>query len=212
MSWSIFDHGGKSAAALWAHDALIVGGCPTTPAMVDFVFDWEVSEGGGGLNNPTNCGPLTFAQCDGWHLPFRVASSTGEQYGGGAADYATREDGIKATVNYWHMDNYTGLYAAMKRGDADGARQALIASPWAASHYHGHLATDPLPEGWQPAPVDHGKPPKGLVHPVWWTRPTDGFAVGWRNSDKLHDNAIGVESPSGTPLHKVPGKGWVAVR
>lgn len=127
MAWSIFSDGGGDGAALtWAKDLLSADGVPDTPATEQFIYDWEKSEGGGGKFNPLNQGPVP---------GHPELTTTGSQYGGGAADFASWQSGITGAVDYLNMPNYTAVQAALKRGDAAGARAALIASPWAASHY-----------------------------------------------------------------------------
>jgi hypothetical protein len=129
MAWSIFrEGGGKGSAATWAKTLIQRLGVPDTPAMEQFVYDWEVSEGGGGKFNPLNQGLVP---------GHPELTTSGIQFGGGAADYASWDAGFIGAVDYIaHMSNYTNLYAHMKAGDAAGARAALIASPWAASHYN----------------------------------------------------------------------------
>lgn len=213
MAWSIFSNGGDAAAVEFGRDLLVLLEAPVNTSTLTFMYQWQHSEGGGGKWSPMNCGPLTKAQCAAWGLPFPVDSLTGEQYGGGAADYASRVDGLHATADYLHMSNYSAVLAALRSGDGTAARHALINSPWAASHYGNgtNWSMVNLPAGTQTAHVakSHGKPPNGLVHPVWWTQPTDGNAVGWRSSDRLPDNAQGVETPDGHLMHKVINKGWV---
>jgi hypothetical protein len=129
MPWSIFsDGGGDSAAVTWAKQLLQTLGAPLTSGNISFIYDWEKAEGGGGKYNPLNQGP------DPRHPNY---TTTGEQYGGGAADYASWQDGILGAADYLHMGNYKGVLNALLAGDPAAARSALIASPWAASHYDG---------------------------------------------------------------------------
>lgn len=137
MAWSIFSDGGGDGAALtWAKQLLQKDGAPDTPANEQFIYDWEKSEGGGGKYNPLNQGPVP---------GHPELTTTGSQYGGGAADFANYADGIQGAVDYLNMPNYTAVQAALRSGNAAGARSALIASPWAASHYGGGSAFSNAP-------------------------------------------------------------------
>jgi hypothetical protein len=127
MAWSIFSDGGGDGAALqWATDFLNMLGAPATVSNIDFVYQWEKSEGGGGKYNPLNQGPV----------PGNPSlTTTGQQYGGGAADFASWQAGLQGAVDYLHMSNYTQVLAALMRGDGQSAKTALWNSPWASSHY-----------------------------------------------------------------------------
>lgn len=144
MAWSIFtDGGGDQVAVGWAQQFLTALGAPVTPGNVQFVYDWEKSEGGGGKYNPLNTGPVS--QHPEW-------TTTGEQFGGGAADYASWDAGISGPVYYlqhYQQDTYSKILQALKANDPVGARAALIASPWAASHYGGgaNFSSAPVPGG-----------------------------------------------------------------
>lgn len=143
MAWSIFSQGGgQGAAVTWAEDLLARLGLPPNvqkdPGAIQFVYDWELSEGGGGLYNPLNQGPVP---------GHPELTSTGPQYGGGAADFVSWQAGLTGAVDYLNMPNFEPILASLKADDPVGARAALIASPWAKSHYSGgsHFATAPLP-------------------------------------------------------------------
>ncbi len=127
MSWSIFEGGGSdgSVAVAWAKQFLQALGAPLTASNIAFVYNWEKAEGAGGVNNPLNQGPD----------PNHPDYSGGSQYGGGAADYATWNDGIQGAVDYLNMSNYAAVKQALMNGDGASARSALVASPWAANHY-----------------------------------------------------------------------------
>lgn len=160
MPWSAFDQpNGDQLAVDFMTD--VYGLLHVTPSldMLTFGYQWCRSEGGGGQWNLTNCGPLTAAEDYEWGLPFPIVSLTGEQFGGGAADYASRDDGVKATADYLSMPNYTSVLAAMRRGDPAGAMHALWASPWASGHY-GYGA------GWNHSPLP--TPPPAPVKPWPW--------------------------------------------
>lgn len=127
MAWSIFSNGGGNGAAVtWAKDFLTALGAPVTSGNMQFVYDWELAEGGGGKYNPLNQGPVP---------GHSELTTTGSQYGGGAADYASYNAGIQGAVDYVNMPNYTAVKAALMNNDPAAARSALIQSPWAASHY-----------------------------------------------------------------------------
>ena len=127
MAWSIFTAGGGNGAALtWAQDFLTELGAPVTPGNEQFVYDWELSEGGGGQYNPLNQGPVPGQP---------QLTTSGSQYGGGAANFASYAAGIQGAVDYLNMPNYTAVKSALDQNNPTGAEAALIASPWAASHY-----------------------------------------------------------------------------
>jgi hypothetical protein len=127
MAWSIFtDGGGEGAAVTWAEDFLQSLGAPLTASNIAFVYQWEKSEGGGGAYNPLNQGPVPGAP---------TMTSTGQQYGGGAADFVNWNAGLQGAVDYLHMSNYRQVLAALMKGDGASAKVALWNSPWASSHY-----------------------------------------------------------------------------
>lgn len=127
MAWSIFSDGGGDGAALtWAQQLIQALGVPNTASNIEFIYQWEKSEGGGGKYNPLNQGPVPGAP---------TMTSTGQQYGGGAADFVSWASGIQGAVDYLHMSNYTKVLAALKAGDGNAAKTALWSSPWASSHY-----------------------------------------------------------------------------
>lgn len=127
MAWSIFkDGGGDAVAVSWAKQLLQMIGAPQSPGNIQFIYDWEKSEGGGGKYNPLNQGPVP---------GHPELTTTGSQYGGGAADYASWESGLQGAVDYLNMPNYANVLSALKSNNSVGARNALWASPWAASHY-----------------------------------------------------------------------------
>lgn len=129
MAWSIFtEGGGEGAAVTWAKDLLTALNLPESNANITFIYDWEKSEGGGGKYNPLNQGPVP---------GHPELTTTGQQYGGGAADYASWQAGITGAADYLNMGNYSGIRDALKRSDYSGAKTALVASPWASSHYGG---------------------------------------------------------------------------
>lgn len=153
MAWSIFQEGGGDDAALaWADDLLKEIGAPESAGNKQFVYDWETSEGGGGAYNPLNQGPVPGDP---------GLTTTGQQYGGGAADFAGWKAGLQGASDYLHMPAYSGILTSLAGNDPEGARSALIASPWAASHYGppgepgANFSDAPLPDG-QPSPLPTG--------------------------------------------------------
>lgn len=127
MAWSIFtDGGGNGAALTWAVDLLRKIGAPTSAGNQQMVYDWEVSEGGGGKYNPLNQGTD----------PSNPALTTsGNQYGGGAADYVSWSAGLQGAADYLAMPSFKGIADALRANTPAAARADLIASPWASSHY-----------------------------------------------------------------------------
>lgn len=141
MAWSIFDQGGGDDVALgWAKELLTAIGAPRTPGNLQFVYDWEKSEGSGGQYNPLNQGPVP-------NQP--GLTSTGSQYGGGAADYVSWKAGIQGAAAYLDMPDFSGIRDALRSNDPASARSALFASPWAQSHYAGgrDFSSDAVPGG-----------------------------------------------------------------
>lgn len=148
VPWSIFSQGGGPAAAqTWAEQLLQAIGAPITAGNVQFVYDWEVSEGGGGAYNPLNQGPVP-------GVP--QLTSTGSQYGGGAANYVSPAAGIAGANDYLNMPNYVGVLSALDANNPAAAKAALIASPWTPGHYGGGSG---FSSAALPAPLDTNPPP-----------------------------------------------------
>jgi hypothetical protein len=151
MAWSIFTNGGGPLVAVgWAKDLLKKIGAPVTPGNIEFIYQWEKSEGGGGKYNPLNQGPVQ-------GKPY--LTTTGSQFGGGAADYASWEAGLQGSYDYLHYGHYAKVLSSLKANNPTAARAALIASPWAASHYN-------FGAGWANVAVPGGTPilpPAGAV-------------------------------------------------
>jgi hypothetical protein len=139
VAWSIFNTsqgGGDSVAARWAVELLKKIGAPLSAGNEQFVYDWEVSEGGGGKYNPLNQGPVPGDP---------ALTSTGPQYGGGAADFVSWEAGLEGAADYLSFSNFQQIKADLVAGHPAEARAALIASPWAGSHYGGGSAFSDSP-------------------------------------------------------------------
>jgi hypothetical protein len=176
MPWSIFsDGGGPGAALTWAVDLLQRIGAPLTPGNEQFVYDWQVSEGGGGKYNPLNQGPVP---------GHPELTSTGPQFGGGAADFVSWDAGIQGAADYLAMPSFSGIADALRAGDPVTARADLIASPWAQSHYGGGIAFS-----------DSAPPGKASALP-------GGGGAGW-----YVDQATGKFSKGSA----APGAGWVYI-
>lgn len=130
MAWSIFrEGGGDNVAVAWAQQFLTKIGAPVTPGNTEFVYQWEKSEGGGGKYNPLNTGGV---------YGHPELTTTGEQYGGGANDFASWDAGLTGSainVQTPGPDNYPAIVTALRNNNPAGARQALWSSGWAASHY-----------------------------------------------------------------------------
>jgi hypothetical protein len=151
MPWSIFqDGGGPEVAVGWADQLLGLIGAPKTPGNVEFIYQWERAEGGGGKYNPLNQGPVPGQP---------NLTTTGQQYGGGAADYASWQAGLLGARDYLNMPAYAGVRNALLADKPAQARSALWASPWAASHY-GYGAS------WPGGPVPGGNPVLPPVTPA----------------------------------------------
>jgi hypothetical protein len=153
--WSIFTNGGGDIVAkAWAVELLKEIRAPVTPGNVAFVYNWQKSEGGGGQFNPLNIGEVPGQP--------QLTNTANPQYHGGAAGYNSWESGLKGTVMYLNaapgIANFTPIRDALRRNDPVAARSALIASPWASSHYGGGsgFANDQVPGGNIP-----GLPPIG---------------------------------------------------
>lgn len=99
---------------------------PVTNGMIDFMVRWEASEGGA-WHNAEKFNPLNVAAYD--SNPTNPHSVM--------PNWAT---GIAATISVINQSNFSDLAAGIRSGDPSKALQALIASPWASSHYGGGSA------------------------------------------------------------------------
>lgn len=144
--WSIFTTGGGTKAAVaYAGEVVKSAHLPQTPSNVQFVYDWEKSEGGGGVNNPLNVGTVT------------GLASSGSQYGGGANNYPSISAEIKAVTKELNTPQYAGIKAGLARSTYHAASSALWQSPWATSHYgYG--------KNWSTAPLPH----TATLTSQWW--------------------------------------------
>jgi hypothetical protein len=119
-TWSIFQQpNGHMQAVIFAESLLNALDAPITPGNVKFVYDWQVSEGGGGQNNPLNGGD------------FDGMATSGEQYGGGANDYPDLQTNVRAMAGILENDTVS----ALQDDDPTAAMAALFNSEWAGGHY-----------------------------------------------------------------------------
>jgi murein DD-endopeptidase MepM/ murein hydrolase activator NlpD len=100
-------------------------------ATIAFVVEWTIAEDGGdgalARNNPLNttiCG-------------YNNVGAINGDGACGVSGYASYQDGLDATVATLAQANFAPLTAALQQNDPQAARAALIASPWAESHYDG---------------------------------------------------------------------------
>src|SRR6266571_965093 len=118
MPWSIFTQGGGQGAALtWARELLRKIGAPLSVGNQQVIYDWEVSEGGGGKFNPLNQGPVP---------GHPELTTTGSQFGGGAADYASWAAGLTGAADYLAMGNFTAIADNLRAGRPQAARAAAL--------------------------------------------------------------------------------------
>ena len=115
----------------WAVALLAAEGDPRTSCDFNAVTAWERAEGGGFGNqaayNPLNVNPGPGA---GWPGYSAI----------GAWAFPDAATGLRYTVSTLDNGDYGGILAALRAGDsAQAACDAIMASPWAASHYNGDL-------------------------------------------------------------------------
>ena len=115
----------------WAVALLAAEGMPRTSCNFNAVTAWERAEGGGFGNqaayNPLNVNPGAGA---GW--PGYPAI--------GAWAFPDAATGLRYTVATLGNGYYGGVLAALRAGNsAQGVCDAIMASPWAGSHYNGTL-------------------------------------------------------------------------
>lgn len=115
----------------WAVALLAAEGDPQTSCNLNAVTEWEAREGGGFGNqaayNPLNVNPGPGAGWPGY-------SATG------AWAFPDAATGLRYTISTLNNGDYGGILAALRAGnDAQAVCDAIMASPWAASHYDGTL-------------------------------------------------------------------------
>ena len=115
----------------WARALLAADSLPQTSCNLSAVTAWEHAEGGGFGNqaayNPLNVNPGAGA---GW--PGGPAI--------GAWAFPDAATGLLYTVRTLNNGYYGAVIAALRAGDsAQAVCDAIMASPWAGSHYYGTL-------------------------------------------------------------------------
>lgn len=115
----------------WAHALLAAESDPQTRCNFDAVTEWERREGGGFGNqaayNPLNVNPGPGA---GWPGYSAI----------GAWAFPDAVTGLRYTVMVLNSGYYGAIRAALRAGNsAQAVCDAIMASPWAASHYDGTL-------------------------------------------------------------------------
>lgn len=128
---SVLDGGGHNLGTRrgWARAFLAAIPEPVTRCNVNAVVAWEHAEGGGfgnqALNDPLNVNPPAGTPWPGYHAI-------------GAWAFPDPQTGLDYTVQV--VRNYPGIRAALSAGnDPQGVCDAIMASPWAGSHYNGTL-------------------------------------------------------------------------
>jgi murein DD-endopeptidase MepM/ murein hydrolase activator NlpD len=139
----------------WALDLLArLGNTQPTAEMVAMVVEWQQAEDSSDSAHRRN-NPLNTTLC----MPGAMTGAINGDGACGVQGYATWQDGIEANARTLEQDNFAGVRAALLANDAEGARQALWSSPWAASHY-GYGANWPrLQVSAPPAPATGAKCP-----------------------------------------------------
>lgn len=120
----------------WAKLVMMYGGWPQTDANVENFLQWMRQENGTAdwwnRNNPLN---------NGW----------GSGGGGGFGSYADLATGARMAAENLHRPLFSGIASCFAAGNG-GCKDAIVASPWAASHYANGAH-------WSFAPVDRVKAP-----------------------------------------------------
>ena len=126
---SVLDSGGHNlnTRSGWARAFLAATGEPVTRCNRRVVVQWELREGGGfgnqAENNPLNVNPGPGAGWPGY-------SATG------AWAFPDPQTGLDYTVATIRNGNYGPVLDALSNGnDPQGVADAIVASPWAGSHY-----------------------------------------------------------------------------
>jgi len=123
--------GGLNTPRGFAKALLKSDGLPVTGANMCAVTTWEAHEGGG-FGNQASFNPLNTNPGPGAGWPGHNAI--------GAWAFPDAQTGLKYTVATLNNGSYGGIIAALRNGhDGQGVLNAIMASPWAASHYGGGL-------------------------------------------------------------------------
>lgn len=123
---------GLGTHAGWARSLLAADRLPVTSCNMNAVLEWEAREGGG-FGNQASFNPLNVNPGPGAGWPGHNAI--------GAWAFPDAATGLRYTVSTLNNGNYGGILAALRAGnDAQAVCNAIMASPWAASHYNGTLS------------------------------------------------------------------------
>jgi hypothetical protein len=123
---------GLGTHAGWARALLAADSLPQTSCNLNAVLAWERAEGGGFGNQATG-NPLNVNPGPGAAWPGHNAI--------GAWAFPDAATGLRYTVATLNNGNYGAVLAAFRAGNsAQRVCDAIMASPWAASHYRGTLA------------------------------------------------------------------------
>lgn len=141
QTWSIFSQpNGNTLAEQYSAAVLRDLNAPVTKTNMQVIYDWQQSEGGGGWANPLNAGP------------WGNLATSGSQFGGGAAAYPNLQTSAQAVADILTAPGdaqygYPAIVNNLRSGNSAGARQAIINSNWAASHYGygASFSNAPLP-------------------------------------------------------------------
>jgi hypothetical protein len=115
----------------WAKALLAAGSLPVTSCNFNAVTEWERREGGG-FGNQASFNPLNVNPGPGAGWPGYSAT--------GAWAFPDAATGLRYTVKVLDQSNFAGIRAALAAGNnAQAVCDAIMASPWAASHYNGTL-------------------------------------------------------------------------
>jgi hypothetical protein len=118
----------------WASALLAAEGDPRTSCDFSAVTEWEAREGGG-FGNQASFNPLNVNPGPGAGWPGSNAT--------GAWAFPDAADGLRYTVQTLNDGYYGAILSALRAGNsAQAVCDAIMASPWAASHYDGTLTAN----------------------------------------------------------------------
>src|SRR5580700_4808351 len=115
----------------WAKAFLAADSLPVTSCNFSAVTEWERREGGG-FGNQASFNALNVNPGPGAGWPGHPAI--------GAWAFPDAATGLRYTVATLNLGYYDGIRAALRAGNsAQAVCNAIMASPWAGSHYDGTL-------------------------------------------------------------------------